>query len=713
MMSDARQKQQALQQPLPQQLQQQQRSLADSAEVYPYSANDAIRPNAPLPASISHPQSNISAFTQPTNTAATHPSHSQSTGGGGDGGLTSTSALLHTLVELSIDVKRMCVEDNGKTAGTGELATRMDELRAVLAEHTDLIFAHCSSNHLHTALLSLRTTLLSAHLILHKAVNTAFRRSHKFKQPIRITVNDTLIGLSKLTSAISLAVATSSSSSSASATAVSLPTVQLLDGQEEAVLGDKYYYGHGLPTDYAKALHLYTIAADKGYTPAMVSLGSMMREGVGRKKDTVGALSWYRKAAEGGNADAQALAGQMYEAGEGVVRNLETAIEYYQEAANGGHVESCASLGYIYEHGSEDVQTNSAHTLVHPVLCCPSPLLLLLAVIHRLLCYVCVGVSQELNYVPVDIDAAAAWYREAAEKGYAKAMNNLAYLHFIGSVNGKKEYEEAVRWFRQAAEQGNAGALNNLAIAYESGKGVERDEDMALQMYAEAAALGHVSAQSSLGYLYLKQRRFDVALDWLRKAADGADREAYYHLAQMYHHGLHVQRDDQHAYQLYNKAADAGHPYALLEVGHALFTGRGVKKDVDRAFVVYKQSAELGVSEAENSVGVMMEEGVGVLRDVKGAREWYEKAAGRGNGDACFNLGLMFDSGVCGDERDEQKALEWYKKAAAQGSQHAVKRLQQQEESKRRQVGYAAEGLTSPAGRTQSLPQVSASAMPQ
>jgi len=333
---------------------------------YPYSVNDAIRPNAPLPASLSHPQSNITTYTHPTG----QPSTSQLPAT--DLSLTSTSALLQTLVELSIDVKRMCVEDANKTAGTSELAQRMDELRSVLAEHTDLIFAHCASTHLHTALLSLRTTLLSAHLILHKAVNTAFRRSHKFKQPIRITVNDTLIGLSKLTSAISLAVATSSSAASSATQSLPLPSVQLMEGQEESVLGDKYYYGHGLPVDYVKALHLYTIAADKGYPPAMCSLASMLREGVGRKKDMLGALSWYRKAAECGNVDACNFLGQLYEAGEGVVRNLETAIEYYQQAANGGHVDAMTNLGYIYEHGSEDVSTISHTRCLWPhLLFCP------------------------------------------------------------------------------------------------------------------------------------------------------------------------------------------------------------------------------------------------------------------------------------------------------------------------------------------------------
>ena len=363
-MADVKQKSPQQPQPQPQPQQQPARVPAESAEIYayPYSVNDAIRPNAPLPASLSHPHSNVTTITHPTNPPSTS-AHSQQLPAT-DLSLTSTSALLQTLVELSIDCKRMCAEDSGKTAGTAELAQRMDELRAVLAEHTDLIFTHCSSTHLHTALLSLRTTLLSAHLILHKAVQTAFRRSHKFKQPIRITINDALIGLSKLTAAISLAVAQSSNTTTT--TTIVLPSrVQLLDGQEESVLGDKYFYGHGLPVDYTKAAHLYTIAADKGYAPAMVSLASMMREGVGRKKDVVGALAWYRKAAEGGNADASNALGQMYEAGEGVVRNLETAIEHYQQAANGGHVDAQTNLGYIYEHGSEDVSRSVSHPALH------------------------------------------------------------------------------------------------------------------------------------------------------------------------------------------------------------------------------------------------------------------------------------------------------------------------------------------------------------
>lgn len=50
------------------------------------------------------------------------------------------------------------------------------------------------------------------------------------------------------------------------------------------------------------------------------------------------------------------------------------------------------------------------------------------------------------DYVPIDLDAAAAWYTEASEKGYAKAQNNLGYLYFIGAVGGAPDYQQAIKW---------------------------------------------------------------------------------------------------------------------------------------------------------------------------------------------------------------------------------------------------------------------------
>jgi uncharacterized protein len=263
------------------------------------------------------------------------------------------------------------------------------------------------------------------------------------------------------------------------------------------------------------------------------------------------------------------------------------------------------------------------------------------------------------NYVPQDTSAAAAWYQEAAEKGYAKAMNNLAYLYFTGEISAtqqsesekqsnaappqrKPDYALALQWFNAAAALGNAGALNNLGICSESGCGVPRSDEQAMHFYLQAAQCGHPSAQASLGYLYLKLRHFGPAKEWLQIAAETGHGEAEYHLAQMYHHGLACDKSDVKAFDLYKRAADRQHHYAQLETAHSYFSGRGCAKDIYKAYDYYSRAAAAGVAEAENSCGIMREEGVGCSVDLQAARQWYEKAAAKGCNDALFNLGLMY-----------------------------------------------------------------------
>lgn len=74
-------------------------------------------------------------------------------------------------------------------------------------------------------------------------------------------------------------------------------------------------------------------------------------------------------------------------------------------------------------------------------------------------------------------------------------MNALGSLFY----NEQKDYRQAFEWFKKAAERGFARALNNLAICYELGHGVDVDTDMALQLYQESRKKGYVPATLNLG----------------------------------------------------------------------------------------------------------------------------------------------------------------------------------------------------------------------
>ena len=70
--------------------------------------------------------------------------------------------------------------------------------------------------------------------------------------------------------------------------------------------------------------------------------------------------------------------------------------------------------------------------------------------------------------LPQDAAEAVAWFRKAAEQGFAEAQNNLGWMYSQGKGLAKDE-AEAVRWYRKAAEQGLARAQHNLGVMYREG----------------------------------------------------------------------------------------------------------------------------------------------------------------------------------------------------------------------------------------------------
>jgi TPR repeat protein len=62
------------------------------------------------------------------------------------------------------------------------------------------------------------------------------------------------------------------------------------------------------------------------------------------------------------------------------------------------------------------------------------------------------GICYEFGHgVLKDKDVAYSLYKEAANKGYAQAMSNLAHLSFSSANQSKSQnqYKEALVWFRK------------------------------------------------------------------------------------------------------------------------------------------------------------------------------------------------------------------------------------------------------------------------
>jgi len=91
--------------------------------------------------------------------------------------------------------------------------------------------------------------------------------------------------------------------------------------------------------------------------------------------------------------------------------------------------------------------------------------------------------------VKKDVDIARRYYLQAAERGNAKAMHNLAVLDADGGGKGAN-YKSASQWFRKAADRGVADSQFNLGILYARGIGVEQNLAESFKWFSLAAAQG-------------------------------------------------------------------------------------------------------------------------------------------------------------------------------------------------------------------------------
>jgi TPR repeat protein len=71
----------------------------------------------------------------------------------------------------------------------------------------------------------------------------------------------------------------------------------------------------------------------------------------------------------------------------------------------------------------------------------------------------------------MQLDDAASWYRKSADKGFAPAMNNLGQAMARGTA-GARNPQAAAHYYRLAAQAGNPVAGFNLALAHLLGDGV-------------------------------------------------------------------------------------------------------------------------------------------------------------------------------------------------------------------------------------------------
>ena len=124
------------------------------------------------------------------------------------------------------------------------------------------------------------------------------------------------------------------------------------------------------------------------------------------------------------------------------------------------------------------------------------------------------------------------------------------------------DFARAVAEWQGPAAAGDPDAMFNLAQAYRLGRGLERDEASALQLYRAASDKGHIQAADVLGLMLFQGGQKFEALPYIRAAADRGDPRSQYLLGLAHFNGDVVEKDWVRGYALVSLAHAAGLPQA-------------------------------------------------------------------------------------------------------------------------------------------------------
>lgn len=169
-----------------------------------------------------------------------------------------------------------------------------------------------------------------------------------------------------------------------------------------------------------------------------------------------------------------------------------------------------------------------------------------------------------------DYAKAVQFFRAAASKNHPGAATRLGKACLTGDMGLQGKYREGVKWLKRASESADFQyntAPYELGLLHETGYGddIFKDEIYAVQLFTQAAELGHSIAALKLGEAYehgLLRCPKDAALSvhYYNCAAQADIPEAMMNLCAWYMVGAEpvLEKDENEAYEWAKKAAEQG-----------------------------------------------------------------------------------------------------------------------------------------------------------
>ena len=172
----------------------------------------------------------------------------------------------------------------------------------------------------------------------------------------------------------------------------------------------------------------------------------------------------------------------------------------------------------------------------------------------------------------------------AAEAGDTKAMVRVAFAILNGRLSETIHPDEAalaIRYYETAAAHGDKSAIMDLAACYMDGRGVRRDVQTSMQLYAQGFDPTSGSSCFCLGCVHRydypegggeiptrSAGRIAKAIDYFTQGAALENADCMYELGNMALHGIGMEKDDKKALIWFQCALDA--------LDEEILSGRGL-----------------------------------------------------------------------------------------------------------------------------------------
>ncbi|MEZ5560187.1 MAG: hypothetical protein R3E86_16785 [Pseudomonadales bacterium] len=253
-------------------------------------------------------------------------------------------------------------------------------------------------------------------------------------------------------------------------------------------------------------------------------------------------------------------------------------------------------------------------------------------------------------------------------------LTSVGHLYFDG-LGVERDPELAVELFRKAAEAGHEPAKLGLGVALITGTGTERDLTEGRRWLQEAADAGDAAAMLRLAQSYRKplttEPEPEVALSWLQRAQAAGAKDALAFVGFMYEAG-ELPADDpvRAARDAFEQAAAAGSAVAQAKLAHIYLSESDSPANAARALELFRAAADQNHPAGYLGLAYMYDSGIGVAADHAEAARLYRLAAQRGAVDAQIRLAhQLIRNGYLDSLRE---AMRWLELAADQNNPGAL-----------------------------------------